>query len=80
MNKPLLVIDQLTICFNQHNTVVDGLSLSIAAGETFALVGESGSGKSITALSVLGLLPNGANITHGAIHLNGVNLSTSSEA
>ena len=80
MDKPLLVIDQLTIGFNQHNTVVDGLSLSIAAGETFALVGESGSGKSITALSVLGLLPNGASITHGAIHLNGINLSTSSEA
>jgi ABC-type microcin C transport system duplicated ATPase subunit YejF len=79
MDKPLLVIDQLTICFNQHNTVVDGLSLSIAAGETFALVGESGSGKSITALSVLGLLPAGASIAHGAIHLNGINLSTSSE-
>jgi len=38
---------------------VDGVSLDIRAGETFCLVGESGSGKSVTALSVMGLLPHG---------------------
>ena len=41
----------------ERRTVVSELSLQVAAGETLALVGESGSGKSVTALSVLRLLP-----------------------
>lgn len=80
VDNPLLAIEQLSISFNQHNKVVDGLSLTIAAGETFALVGESGSGKSITALSVLGLLPAGAAVAGGTIRLNGIELTASSEA
>jgi len=61
MSEPLLAIDQLSIAFRQRGetrTVVSDLSLQIAAGETLALVGESGSGKSVTALSVLRLLPS----------------------
>ncbi|QCR35546.1 microcin C ABC transporter ATP-binding protein YejF [Nissabacter sp. SGAir0207] len=58
--SPLLEIRQLSIAFHQGGQarqVVTDLSLSLAAGETLALVGESGSGKSVTALSVLRLLP-----------------------
>ncbi|SUB83042.1 Glutathione import ATP-binding protein GsiA [Pragia fontium] len=58
--KPILDIQNLSIAFRQNgqeNQVVDRLSLQIETGETLALVGESGSGKSVTALSVLRLLP-----------------------
>ncbi|WP_241723156.1 microcin C ABC transporter ATP-binding protein YejF [Raoultella sp. HC6] len=61
MAQPLLEIDNLSIAFRQQGetqTVVSELSLHIAAGETLALVGESGSGKSVSALSVLRLLPS----------------------
>lgn len=60
MTIPLLSINNLSIAFRQGNEtrlVVEALSLKIEAGETLALVGESGSGKSVTALSVLRLLP-----------------------
>ena len=56
----LLTIQDLSIAFRQgteERRVVEGLSLSVDAGETLALVGESGSGKSVTALSVMRLLP-----------------------
>lgn len=56
MNAPLLQIQNLSVAFRGHN-VVHGASLSIARGQTMALVGESGSGKSVTALSVMQLLP-----------------------
>ncbi len=49
---------------------VDDVSLSVEAGEVLAIVGESGSGKSVTAKTILGLLPETA-VTRGAILLNG---------
>lgn len=75
--QPLLTVTDLTVSFRQGNTrlsVVDGVSFAIARGETFALVGESGSGKSVTALSVLRLLPGNGRITGGKVCLSGINL------
>ena len=56
MSAPLLQVRELSVAFS-GNTVVDRVSFDIDAGETLALVGESGSGKSVTALSVMQLLP-----------------------
>src|SRR5690606_12905466 len=60
MTKPLLSVRDLSVAFTQGGkttTAVDRISFDINEGETVALVGESGSGKSVTALSVLKLLP-----------------------
>src|SRR5438477_11500286 len=57
---PLLVVRDLSVAFRQgarETLAVDRISFAIKKGETVALVGESGSGKSVTALSVLKLLP-----------------------
>jgi peptide/nickel transport system ATP-binding protein len=54
--------------------IVDDISFSIRAGETFALLGESGCGKSMTALSLLRLLPDGVVRTGGTAKLDGVEL------
>jgi peptide/nickel transport system ATP-binding protein len=63
MNGPLLSIKNLSIQFNNDGTLstaVSNNSFNVAAGELVAIVGESGSGKSVTALSVLQLLPTQA--------------------
>src|ERR1700738_3906923 len=57
---PLLVVRDLSVAFRQgqrETLAVDRISFSVKRGETVALVGESGSGKSVTALSVMKLLP-----------------------
>ena len=78
----LLEVKNLEIQFrseNQHIKAVDGISFTIEKGETVGIVGESGSGKSITALSILGLLPKTAHsLNAGSINFqskNGVNHS-----
>ncbi|WP_423740173.1 ATP-binding cassette domain-containing protein [Enterobacter roggenkampii] len=61
MTQTLLRIDNLSIAFSKQDetrTVVSDLTLQIQRGETLALVGESGSGKSVSALSILRLLPS----------------------
>jgi len=60
VTEPLLTVENLSVRFANGETVTDavrGVSFDIGKGETLALVGESGSGKSVTALSVLRLLP-----------------------
>jgi oligopeptide/dipeptide ABC transporter ATP-binding protein len=54
---------------------VDGISLTLSAGETLGLVGESGCGKSMTAMSIMRLLPPGGEITGGSVRLNGRDLT-----
>jgi len=70
----LLEINNLkTILHTDHRPVhaVDDVSFSINTGETYALLGESGCGKSITALSIMRLLPDAGEILSGNITLNG---------
>ena len=54
--------------------VVDGIDFSLYPGETFAIVGESGCGKSITALSLMRLLPDAARVVAGQVLLQGEDL------
>ncbi len=74
----LLEVQDLTVRFGA-NSVVDRVSFTLNRGETLALVGESGSGKSLTALSILRLLPPGAAPT-GQVALDGTNMVTASDA
>ncbi len=60
-------------------TVVDGIDLAIAPGETLALLGESGCGKSMTALSLMRLLPLGGRIVSGSVRLAGQELLSLAE-
>ena len=84
MTAPLLQIQELSVAFRQGtqlHQVVDRVSLSVDAGETLALVGESGSGKSVTALSILRLLPPlSAVYGHGDILFRGQSLLHADEA
>ncbi|NDP48864.1 MAG: ABC transporter ATP-binding protein [Sulfuriferula multivorans] len=71
--KTLLRVDKLVTEFGHGADalrVVDGVSFHVAAGETYALLGESGCGKSITALSLMRLLPDGGRISAGSVHLD----------
>jgi len=60
--------------------VVRGVSFDVRAGEAVALVGESGSGKSLTALSVMGLLPDAARVVGGSVRLGGRDLQSLPES
>jgi peptide/nickel transport system ATP-binding protein len=70
---PALSVEDLTVDIDGAS-IVDGVSFSVGAGEVMALVGESGCGKSLTALALLGLLPNAAKIVRGRIMLDDVDL------
>ena len=61
------------------NRAVDGVSFHVEAGETLAVVGESGCGKSVTAMSILRLIPEPPGKIAGAIRFNGKNLLDLSE-
>lgn len=72
-DSPMLDVQDLTITFGDAR-VVDGVSFSLKAGETLGIVGESGSGKSMTALSLLRLIPEPGRISKGKILLEGKDL------
>ncbi|RCG20051.1 ABC transporter ATP-binding protein [Streptomyces diacarni] len=82
-HEPLLSVEDLHLSIagrdraGAERTVhaLDGVSLRLAPGEALGLVGESGSGKTMTALSVLGLLPPGARVTSGRVLLEGTDLA-----
>jgi len=59
---------------------VESLSLAIEAGETFALVGESGCGKSMTALSIMRLLPENGRVASGSVSIEGDDVTQLPEA
>ncbi|OYR19803.1 nickel import ATP-binding protein NikE [Brucella thiophenivorans] len=83
IKSPLLSVRDLSVAFRQNGEErisVDRVSFDIAEGETVALVGESGSGKSVSALSILKLLPYpAASHPSGQILLNGKDLMSASE-
>ena len=72
--KSLLKIINLSISFNKEKKVVESVSIEVPIGKTIALVGESGSGKTLTALSILKLLPSSASYPSGEILFNKKNL------
>jgi peptide/nickel transport system ATP-binding protein len=82
-DAPLLVVDGLRTYFDlRHGVVkaVDGVSFALKRRETLAIVGESGCGKSITALSLMRLVPDPpGRIAGGRVELDGVDLFSLSE-
>lgn len=82
-SSPLLDVRDLSIAFSQggkETLAVDKVSFSVERGRTLALVGESGSGKSITALSIVRLLPPAAIHTSGRIDFSGEDILKASDA
>jgi peptide/nickel transport system ATP-binding protein len=83
VNAPVLKIEQLLTVLDTDSGLVravDALSMTIERGETFALVGESGCGKSMTALSILRLLPENGRVADGRIELSGIDVAQLPEA
>ena len=73
---PLLQADQLRVDLRTHRgsaTAVRGVSFALERGDTVGLIGESGCGKSMTALALMGLLPDNARV-HGSLKLDGQEL------
>ena len=78
----LLTVTDLRVTLNTARGQADalrGVSFSMARGDTLGLIGESGCGKSITALALMGLLPEGAKVS-GSIVFDGQPMTTLAEA
>ena len=81
-NAPLIEVRNLGVRLNTSRgpaQAVRGVSFSLKRGETLGLVGESGCGKSVTAMSLMGLLPDSAVVT-GSIKLDGSELAGLADA
>ena len=78
MQEKLLVVDSLTTSFHLQNgwfPAIEDLSFTLNANETLALVGESGCGKSVTAYSIMKLLPQpGSRIDRGSVMFHGTDI------
>ena len=74
-----LEVEHLYIGHSLIGPIVEDLALHIGAGEALALVGESGCGKSLTALSLMQLLPSGFKIMEGTVRLEGDDLLQKTE-
>jgi peptide/nickel transport system ATP-binding protein len=83
MSEAVLSIEGLDTVLDTDSGLVhavDALSLTLTRGETFALVGESGCGKSMTALSILRLLPDNGRVQGGRMDLSGTDIAQLPEA
>ncbi|MEE7448857.1 glutathione ABC transporter ATP-binding protein GsiA [Methylobacterium radiotolerans] len=83
MTDPILSVSDLTVSFRSDGRwreVVHGVSFDVGPRETVALVGESGSGKSVSALSILRLLPRDASRIGGRVRFEGRELLAAPEA
>jgi len=80
---PVLEVDDLVVAFDTDEGVlraVDGVSFSLGKGRTLGIVGESGSGKSVTALAILGLLPEPqGRLVRGSVKLDGKEIAGASD-
>ncbi|MDQ3577825.1 MAG: ABC transporter ATP-binding protein [Actinomycetota bacterium] len=76
--QPLLRVEDLSVVFQRKGETatraVDGVSFSVAPGQTLGLVGESGCGKSVTSLAIMGLLPKRGVQVSGAVYFEDRNL------
>ncbi|WP_164209420.1 ATP-binding cassette domain-containing protein, partial [Stenotrophomonas maltophilia] len=77
--EPVLAVENLVVSFlrdGQWRDVARDVSFDVGARETVAVVGESGSGKSVSALSIMGLIPQASGRVRGSIRLAGEDLLT----
>lgn len=73
--RDLLSLQGLSIqTSSDKRSLTADVNISLVEGEALGIVGESGSGKTLTALSILGLLPRGVEVVSGEINFNGENL------
>ena len=83
MTEPLLSVQNLRIELNTRDgvaPVIDDFSFDLFPGEAISFVGESGCGKSMTALGIMGLLPDGVGkIASGSISFAGEDLATADD-
>src|ERR1700712_2561873 len=80
---PVLAVEDLTVTLKQPGgsvPVLERLSFSVEPGRTIALVGEAGCGKSMTALAIMGLLPEGFSNSGGRILLAGEDIAAAGPA
>jgi len=83
VTEPLLAVDDLWVEFwTRRGTIhaVNGISFTLAPGETLGIVGESGCGKSVTSLALLGILPRAGRVVRGGATFQGRKLIGLSDA